>query len=139
MNEQVAKNLRKLAAGLPDVWIYKEVPTIKMLQGKNLPVKALIDSKGNDIKNDSTCKVKEWRCVKADHFERLKAIWQQQGEMGVTKYCAAAFIEGKKQANDLKRRPHAHPDYNHKKAKLIVRWENFCIWVRKQFNKLNFR
>jgi|GEM_PF-5648144 len=139
MNERNAKQLRKLAKGLPVVWIVKMVPT--MVLGKQLTKRQreFIPGKVQPLRS---YKVDIEVSVKEDHVKRVFKIYELQGEEGLSKYVAWVERAHRKQSEDFKKYPHRNPDLLNKYQtsrlqKFLSFLKNIFFYKEKQLNTIN--
>jgi hypothetical protein len=121
MNGTTAKQIRKLAATLPDVFIYKKVS--KPVEGKKL-LKTMKTFEGQKIIPGEVYHITTTIPEKVCYVDRIKKVFAGGGEVAVAKYVAHSKAIGAKQAQDK---------LNYKKPSRLERFikiikKMFCSW-----------
>ncbi len=124
MNEKTAKQLRKIAKGLPVVWVIKNV--IETVAGKNITREQRQFIPGK-VHPEKRYRVNKQVTVKQDHATKIFTIYDLQGQAGVTKYVAYQIMLNKKQTADLAKHPHRHPESS------PGNWQKFKKLLKKIF------
>jgi uncharacterized membrane protein YgaE (UPF0421/DUF939 family) len=134
MNQKTAKQLRQIAKKLPDVWVIKNA--VQMVQGKHL-TKRQRELIAGKVQLEKMYKVDKEVTAKEDHYKKVFAVYERQGEAGLTKYVASVHIIHKKQQADLKNNPHRHPEIlsslRAKRSNLKFHLRKFFTWLKNIF------
>ena len=123
MSQKFERQVRKLAKGLPVVYIYR--PVVNHVPGKEL-LKTRTHVDGKPIHPDVVYMVKASVPVAVNHVNRIKEVHKLQGDTGVAVYIRQARIESKKQQQQLAGK------HGISKSSL---WKQFKAWIKKIVNE----
>lgn len=139
MNEKNSKQLRRLAKGLPVVWIVKH--SIEFVMGREL-TKRQREMIPGKVQVTKMYKVDKEITAKQDHVKNVFTIFEKQGEVGLSKYVASVYNVHRKQQEDFKKYPHRHPEILLQMQKtwwqkIIDLIKNIFLHKEKQLNTIN--